>query len=307
MTPELQTVTEGLRFPEGPVAMADGTVLVVEIRGQCLTRVHPDGRKEVVADLGGGPNGAAIGPDGRCYICNNGGFGWFDRDDGIALPHGTAPDYRTGSIQAVDLETGTVETLYESCGEQPLRGPNDIVFDAHGGFYFTDLGKQIDDYQHHGAIYYAKADGSHINRVHYPMVTPNGVGLSPDGTWLIASETRTCRVWKYRIVDPGRIEPFRTMVPGTLVVTLPDYTIFDSLAVQADGRICVATLIAGGITVVHPESGATEFVQFPDDPMITNICFGGQDMRDAWVTSSGRGRLFRLRWPEPGLRLKCNG
>ena len=63
-------------FPEGPVAMPDGSVVLVEIRGRRLTRVWPDGRKEVVAEIPGGPNGAAIGPDGKCYICNNGGFGW---------------------------------------------------------------------------------------------------------------------------------------------------------------------------------------------------------------------------------------
>jgi len=70
---ELKVIAEGLRFPEGPIAMADGSVLLVEIARGTLSRVR-DGRVEVVADLGGGPNGAAIGPDGACYVCNNGGF-----------------------------------------------------------------------------------------------------------------------------------------------------------------------------------------------------------------------------------------
>ena len=67
-------LARGLQFPEGPVAMADGSVLVVEIRRGTLTRVDVDGKVEVVATPGGGPNGAAIGPDGACYLCNNGGF-----------------------------------------------------------------------------------------------------------------------------------------------------------------------------------------------------------------------------------------
>jgi gluconolactonase len=66
---EVREITDGLLFPEGPIAMADGSVLVVEIKGGRLIRVQPDGRKETVAELGGGPNGAAIGPDGQCYIC----------------------------------------------------------------------------------------------------------------------------------------------------------------------------------------------------------------------------------------------
>src|SRR5207342_2692155 len=78
-TPEVE-VTElatGLMFPEGPVAMPDGSTLVVEIGRGTLTRVPSGGgAPEVVADLGGGPNGAAIGPDGACYVVNNGGFLW---------------------------------------------------------------------------------------------------------------------------------------------------------------------------------------------------------------------------------------
>ena len=67
---ELELVAEGLRFPEGPVAMADGSVILTEIRGPCLTRVRPDGSKEVLAETGPGPNGAAIGPDGAVWIAS---------------------------------------------------------------------------------------------------------------------------------------------------------------------------------------------------------------------------------------------
>ena len=72
----VRVLATDLEFPEGPVVMPDGSVVLVEIRGKRLTRVWPDGRKEVVAEIPGGPNGAAIGPDGKIYICNNGGFSW---------------------------------------------------------------------------------------------------------------------------------------------------------------------------------------------------------------------------------------
>ena len=64
----MKTICEGLRFPEGPVALADGSVLLVEIEAGAVTRVFPDGRKVVVARPGGGPNGLAIGPDGAAYV-----------------------------------------------------------------------------------------------------------------------------------------------------------------------------------------------------------------------------------------------
>jgi gluconolactonase len=136
----ITTIARGLRFPEGPIAMPDGSVVLVEIERQTLSRVHPNGEVSVVATLGGGPNGAAIGPEGRCYVCNNGGFEWHRRGDTV-VPGLQGSDYQGGSIQVVDLETGAVETLYTHSDQGPLRGPNDLVFDAHGGFWFTDFGK----------------------------------------------------------------------------------------------------------------------------------------------------------------------
>src|SRR5690606_37182632 len=78
-------VTGGLMFPEGPVGMREWSVLVVEIARGTLTRILPDGMHQIVAHTGGGPNGAAIGPDGRCYVCNNGGFKWHE-EPGVRRP-----------------------------------------------------------------------------------------------------------------------------------------------------------------------------------------------------------------------------
>ena len=159
----LREITDGLLFPEGPVAMPDGSVVLVEIGRRCLTRVRPDGRKEIVATPGGGPNGIAIGPDGKAYVCNNGGFEF------VTTEHGTRPvregwDYSGGRIERIDLATGAVEVLYRGTHEVQLRGPNDIVFDAHGGFYFTDLGKLRHREMDRGAVFYGKADGSLLAR-----------------------------------------------------------------------------------------------------------------------------------------------
>ena len=135
----LTTVTSGLRFPEGPVWMPDGSVILVEIEAARLTRVAPDGSKSTISQHTGGPNGAAIGPDGKIYVCNNGGFNWHDDPTHGLRPTGQADAYSRGRIERVDIATGVIETLYTACDGHALRGPNDIVFDAHGGFYFTDL------------------------------------------------------------------------------------------------------------------------------------------------------------------------
>lgn len=303
---KLDLVASGLQFPEGPIAMDDGSVVLVEIRRQTLSRAWPDGRVEVIAELGGGPNGAAIGPDGHVYVCNNGGFGWTEFPGGITSTHGTAADYETGSIQRVDLSDGSFETLYDSCDGVPLRGPNDIVFDKHGGFWFTDLGKAMEHYRHHGSIYYAWADGSRIVRAHTPMVTPNGIGLSPDGQTLYVAETMTGRLWGFEIEGRGKLKPAGPLPPRQPVVTMPGYQLFDSMAVQADGKVCVATLFRGGVSIIDPTDGAVEYHDVPDEPFVTNICFGGPDRKDAWITASGRGNLFHTRWGSEGLRLNYN-
>ena len=114
-----------------------------------------------------------------------------------------ADDYSGGRIDRIDLETGVVECLYRAAGEVPLKGPNDLVFDAQGGFYFSDLGKVRAREMDRGAVYYAKADGSFITEVAFPMITPNGVGLSPDEKTLYVAETESARLWAFDIVEPG--------------------------------------------------------------------------------------------------------
>src|SRR5690349_527016 len=106
----MRTLAEGLAFPEGPVALADGAVLTAEIAAGSLRRVMPDGTVAPVARPGGGPNGAAIGVDGRCYICNNGGFKWHV-EGRHRRPVQQADDYRGGRIERVDLATGAVDCL----------------------------------------------------------------------------------------------------------------------------------------------------------------------------------------------------
>ncbi|MBS0480272.1 MAG: SMP-30/gluconolactonase/LRE family protein, partial [Proteobacteria bacterium] len=202
----MDIVATGLRFPEGPVAMADGSVILVEIAAGRITRVLPDGGKQIVAEPGGGPNGLAIGPDGKLYCCNNGGFNYIDAN-GYLAPHGQADDYSGGRIERIDIVTGGVEVLYKD-GDFGcvLRGPNDIVFDDAGGFWFTDHGKTRRRERDVVGIFYAKADGSHLEEVIFPSENPNGVGLSPDGKRLYAAETYTCRLMAFNVTAPGKVD-----------------------------------------------------------------------------------------------------
>jgi len=306
---KIRHIASGLQFPEGPIAMGDGSVLLVEIARGTLSRVTPDGRIQVVAQLAGGPNGAAIGPDGAVYVCNNGGFEWTTEADGCLRPTMQARDYAGGRLERVDLATGKFERLFDAVDGLPLRGPNDLVFDAHGGFYFTDLGKARATDMDMGGVYYGRADGSAVSVIARPVMTPNGIGLSPDGRTLYYAETAGARVWAYDITAPGQVHKDGWPSPngGRMVAASPGghYQRFDSLAVDALGNVCVATLMHGGISVISPDGSMTSHVPLPD-PFTTNLCFGGKDRRTAFVTLSGSGRLVAIDdWPIPGLKLNC--
>lgn len=301
----ISEIASGLAFPEGPIAMPDGTIVLVEMFGPRLTRVHADGRTETIAEIPGGPNGAAVGPDGAIYVCNNGGA--FTPVDlgGMMLPGPFDPQrYIGGRIQRVDPHTGAVSDLYTECDGRPLRAPNDLVMDGHGGFWFTDHG--IRDREARTSdmtgIYYARCDGSSIAEVVFPTDAPNGIGLSPDGDTLYWAETHTGRVYRRAVIDSGVLAPAAPLDTSVVLFGLPGLQLLDSLAVDGAGNICVATIVNGGITVISPDGTAVDHVA-TGDLLTTNICFGGDDMHTAFVTLSSTGRLVSMPWPHAGLRL----
>ena len=298
-------IASGLQVPEGPVALSDDSVLVVEILGHCLTRIDADGTKQRVAQVGGGPNGAAIGPDGLCYICNNGGSAWIERD-GQRIPVAEASENaQPGSIQRVNLDSGRVETLYTKVNDRPLRAPNDLIFDAHGGFWFTDYGKVYRHTRDRGTVCYAHADGRFIQEAVTSLDSPNGIGLSPDGRSLYVAETYTGQILRFEIEGPGQIRSTTSMATGadaTVIGRVGASRYPDSLAIDSAGYICVATAGLGGIFVIAPDGSSSKQLDLPDS-LTSNICFGGPKHRTAYVTLGLSGCVIAFEWPRSGLPL----
>ena len=137
---DIRILAKGLGFPEGPVAMADGSIILTEINGGQVTRVSVDGIVTRLGQPGGGPNGLARAPDGGLILCNNGGSRY--------LPgqlHGP------GTVRRLRIRLGRASRSRDrrcagcctkAANGHKLSAPNDLVFDRHGGFYFTDLGKR---------------------------------------------------------------------------------------------------------------------------------------------------------------------
>ena len=296
MAAQSEVIAEGLSFPEGPVIMADGSVIVVEIGGACVSRCW-NGRREVVSKLEGGPNGAAVGPDGALYVCNNGGMdfspsGWVARPDS------------PGRIERIDLATGKMERVLDRCGDIMLSAPNDLVFAADGTMWFTDFGKIHAHSHDRSALYHCDLARGWIEIVDrfqdgHGATSYNGVGLSPDGSTVYVADTFTARVYAFDAGVRGRQRP-------RMIATVPGFVSLDSVAMTGSGDICVGTLIEGGISQVSPDGRVTK-PYVSDDPYVTNIAFGGADLRDAFLTLSATGKIVKVRWDEPGLRLHFNG
>jgi gluconolactonase len=306
MSMDVEILGEGLQLPEGPVALADGSVLVCEVIAGTIARVEADGRVERIASPGGGPNGAAIGPDGALWLCNNGGGYVIEaHDDGSRVLRDPARSIG-GCIQRVDLASGKTETIFTHSGARRLVGPNDLVFDRDGGLWFTDYGDFTADGRRYGAIHYAPPGAEQSRCVRGGLISPNGIGLSPDGSVVYVADTFTARLWAFDIVGAGEVAPEPgPYQPGRLVQTLPGFRLLDSLALEAGGKVCVGALYPGGVAVFDPDGGA-DILPAPDE-RITNLCFGGGDMRDVWLTAASRGCLLKTRWPRAGLKLNFNG
>jgi gluconolactonase len=294
-------VCEGLGFPEGPVSLDDGRVLVTDLLAGTIVEVS-SGVPVVVADCGGAPNGAAIGRDGALYVCNNGGHSWRRGDDGITFPGPpAASDYDGGRIERVDLATGAVARVADHCGNTALTAPNDIVSAADGTLYFTDTGKTLGDHRMLGGLYRLDPARSTVTSVVFPLDRPNGVGLSPDGAWLYASETWCARLWRWPTSGRAAIDDRETPGGADLVIGLGGFSGFDSLAVRGDGTVWVATLVHGVVLAVEPNGLVIGALRPPvPDRYVTNICFDVNDGTRAFVTSGGRGRVYAVTLDDVG-------
>lgn len=296
-----ETIAADLAFPEGPVVLPDGSLAVVQMAADVVTVIRPDGRR-LDLDCEGGPNGMALEPDGEhAVICLNGGLSFTREDSGHLMP-GIAQDATArGGLVRMSLSTGDIEVLIERGAASPASGPNDVVWSpaesvAGEGVWFTDLGRRLADSLEPGAIFWRGATGEVVRAAYPRQGRPNGIALSPDGATLYVTESLSAQVWAWSVLGPGALGEPR------LVHQFDPPARLDGMAITAAGNLVVATLVVGALTTLDPASRVLDRLEV-DDPMPTNVAFGGVERRDLYVTLGSTGRLVRLDWPEPGLPL----
>jgi gluconolactonase len=285
---------DGLRFPEGPSFDARGNLYVAEIAASCVTVIDQQGRKEVFAQLGGGPNGTAFGPDGWLYVMNNGGLTFANgRPSGIALTN------EGGRIDRIAPD-GRFETIYTEFDGTPLQAPNDIAFDAHGGFYFTDSQHGTRQSRPRGQIYYCIPEKRSIALAADGLLLPNGVAVTPDSKSVIAVETIPRLVIRFDIRRQG------VLGDKEVVCTLPEGCLPDGIALDLDGNIVCAALGLGVVIAITAAGDEVQRVKMAcTDP--TNLAFGGHGNRTLFVTEGVLGRVALVDWIAAGAPLGVVG
>jgi gluconolactonase len=269
---EPRLLASGIGFPEGPVALADGSVVFTEIRGQRITR-YADGTTSLVAHTGGGPNGAAVDGDGVVWVANNGGLSlgpggyWY------------APEFTDGGIQRVTLG-GMCVDAGALPGEAPHR-PNDICFGPDGKLYFTDP-RNWEDLANlkPGRVWRLDPVTSEAAVLAEVPLFCNGIAFGPDATTLYVAQTMAMKVIEFAWTPDGLGGPrdFAALERG-----FPDGFCF---AADGDAFVCGST---GDVLQIFDIEGALkETIEFPEHSEPTNCCIAGGDL---YVTCSGTGEL----------------
>lgn len=289
---KFDTVTTGLEFPEGPMLASDGAIILSEVVGRRVTRVEPDGTRSLVANITDGmPVGLAAGPDEAIYV---------------TVAKDEAKPGSRGRIQRIDPRTREVTDVLKSSSDVPLLIPDDLVFDAVGGFYFTDLStlnRTVRSIDQTGIFYY---DGNRARLVSDWSVPTNGIDLSPDGKRLYWTEYVTGRLFVRNVVAPGVLAKPAEPYADCLFIHPTPVTLFDSLRVDAEGCISVAVSNGmpggkSGIMSFNPAGTPIGFTPMPD-PVTTSLVLNWQGPGRAYVTLSGAGKLISLPWPRLGKR-----
>ena len=274
----------GLRFGEGPVWCADGTVVATSVCDGALLRIWPaSGAIERIAETGGGPNAAYPANDGGFLVTQNGGLDFSKMGDRVGA-FADAP-YRP---VAPGLQRVTPDGDVEYVAASGFRAPNDLVCDTAGTAYFTDpyhvLGERAP-----GRVWALARDGS-LRLVADGFTYCNGIALEPDGTLVVVEGRGLMRLR----ADGDREWIVEKLGPGG----------GDGFCVDRDGRFYVASTREHGVRVLEPDGAEVELLHLDGEGITTNCCFGGDDGRTLFATDAVPGTL--VAWegmPTPGLPL----
>jgi len=283
----------GLSVPEGPVLLADGSWLVVEMgadRG-CVTHLSPDGQTRHVIARTGRPNGLAVDRHGAIWTAES----------------------KTPSLLRLTLD-GQVEVFLTECNGEPFLFPNDLAFGPDGMLYMTDSGIAIDDFAPGGKVrpdyMAARTDGRvyrinprtrEVQKLDSGIRFTNGIAFGPDNT-LHVNETLTGMVYCYAWKDGGVVgvrQDFGYVIDPEAPAGMKGP---DGMKFGADGNLYVTVFGQGDVTVLGPDGAVIRRIKTAGR-MPTNLVFGPPGSKKIFVTEDEFGTLEVFEVGTDGLPL----
>jgi gluconolactonase len=289
--------SSGLISPEGPVALPDGSWLIVEggpERGS-ITHISPNGQAKSIVAKTGRPNGLAVDKTGTIW----------------------AAESKVPSLIRVTMD-GKVEVVATACDSEPFLFPNDLCFGPDGALYMTDSGVHIDEFAPGGKIrpdYLDIRMDGRVYRIDPTTGQPekldagirftNGIAFGPDKC-LYASETVTGAIYRYAF-QGGRVTgPRHRFGDVNDPAGPPGWRGPDGMAFGADGRLYVAVFGQKDVTVLNAEGVVVARIG-TQGILPTNLAFGLPGQRKIYVTEYEFGQLEVFDVETDGLSLWQGG
>ena len=265
--------TDGLQFTEGPLWLADGTLLFQDIKAEKSYKVTPGGTVGFYRSDTGAANGQTFDAQGRVIFCEQNGR----------------------RVSRMNPDGSNVEPVVEEWEGKRLNSPNDVITRRDGLVYFTDppygaptIGRAI-PFQGVFAL-----DSLGVPRVLVDdFEKPNGLALSPDEKTLYICDTGKYHVRAFEVELSGALRDGSGRVFCTLDPDGPGGP--DGMKVDAAGRVYVA--VKQGVWVFEPDGTLLGILAVEQRP--SNLAWGGPDGRTLAITAVDH--VYTVRFRVPGI------
>jgi gluconolactonase len=281
---------------EGPTVDGAGNVYFTDIRGNTIWKYAADKTTSVFRHPSNRANGMIFDLEGR-----------------LVVVEGSDAEIDQPRITRTNMATGESEVIAESFEGKRLNQPNDVTIDSQGRLYFSDrpLPNPKPDQTGINAVYRLDPDGTIARILAEPGIErPNGLVISPDDKTFYLVEAHPDE-GHARMIRAHDLQPDGTLTNVRIFHDFYPGRSADGIAVDSEGNIYAAAGLNRtrgtsetldtrcGVYVFSPDGALKQFTPIDED-LLTNVAFGGPDMRTVYVTAGKT--LFTFRAEIPGTR-----